>query len=131
MNKRGTKTELVFGEVVTNGFLKLYKYSFRRENLNFAGANVNAATLFIPVKTKNKRPTIDYFLYRSDIDSSSHLSTYMKDNMIKLNSELINRFFGDNPDLLRKIENEVTLAIFSQYLDEYNLWWSRRNKKQE
>ena len=32
--------------------------------------------------TKLKKVIIDYFIYRSDIDSSSHLSSYMDDNMI-------------------------------------------------
>ena len=131
LNKKGTKTELIYGEVITGSFLKLFKYSYTKEYLNMASLSGNSPILFVPIKTKSKKPKIDYFIYRTDIDSSSHLSTYMRDNMIKLNSELINRFFGDHPDLLKKIENEVTLAIFSQYIDEYNLWWSKRNKKQE
>ena len=124
LNKKGTKTELIFGEVITSGFLKLYKYSFTKES-NMSSANLNGTVN----TTKLKKVIIDYFIYRSDIDSSSHLSSYMDDNMIKLNKELINRFFGDNPDLLKKIENDVTLALLSQYIEEYNSWYTKKNKK--
>ena len=130
LNKKGTKAELIFGEVVTNGFLKLYKYSFKREHLNFAGAASGSGPLLIvPYKTKSKRPVIDYFLYRTDIDSSCHLSTYMKDNMVKLKKELVDEFFGDHPELLKKIELDINLATFTQYLEEYNAWFNRKNKK--
>jgi len=129
LNKKGTKTEFIFGEVITNGFLKLYKYSFTKEQLNMASVNSNSTTAFVPVKTKNKKAKIEYFLYRSDIDSSSHLSSSMNDNMIKLNKELINHFFGDNPDLLKKIEYDVTLALLSQYIEEYNSWYNKKNQK--
>jgi len=124
LNKKGTKTELIFGEVITNGFLKLYKYSFTKEQY-MSSANLNGTIH----TTKNKKVIIDYFLCRSDIDSSSHLSSHMDDTMIKLNKELINHFFGDNPDLLKKIEHDVTLALLSQYIEEYNSWYTNKNKK--
>jgi len=126
LNKKGTKTELIFGELITNGFLKLYRHSFTKEQFNTTPTN-SSATTFTTVKTK--KTIIDYFLYRSDIDSSSHLSSYMKDNMIKLNRELINHFFGDNPDLLKKIEHDITLTLLSQYIEEYNSWYLNKNKK--
>jgi hypothetical protein len=129
LDKKGKNTELIFAEVVTNGFLKLFKYSFTKEQLDWAGANLNSTSIAIPIKRKSKKRKFDYFIYRSDIDSSSSLSTYMKDNMVKLNKELIDRFFGDNPDLLKKIEYDISIAIFSQYLDEYNLWYKKNNKE--
>jgi len=130
LNKKGTKIDLIFAEVVTNGFLKIFKYSFYRENLNMAGTSTNSARVFVPTKTKSKKAVVDYFIYRSDIDSSSHLSSYMSDNMVKLNKELVDHFFGDNPDLLKKIELDITLVTFVQYVEEYNAWFKKKNKKE-
>ena len=94
------------------------------------GASTNSARVFVPTKTKSKKAVVDYFIYRTDIDSSSHLSSYMRDNMVKQNKELVDHFFGDNTDLLKKIELDITLATFVQYIEEYNAWFKKKNKKE-